>query len=64
MIKYNQGEISLSLWDFNKSTTNDIKNGVKNKTILIILIIIDRPPFPNGMHIVGRWCYTPYTEAI
>ena len=20
-------------------------------------------PFPDGIYIVGRWCYTPFTEA-
>ena len=28
-----------------------------------ILLIIDRPPCPYGMHIVGMWCFIPFTEA-
>ena len=29
----------------------------------LIIIIVDCPPFFNGMGIVGQWCYTPCTEV-
>ena len=29
----------------------------------ILLILLDQPPCPYGMQIVGGWCYTPYTES-
>ena len=28
-----------------------------------LLILITRPPCPDGMRIAGRWCSTPCTEA-
>ena len=31
--------------------------------VILLLLLLDRPPCTDGMHIVGRWCYTPYTEA-
>ena len=29
----------------------------------VILLLLDRPMYPERVHIVGRWCYTPHTEA-
>ena len=28
-----------------------------------ILLLLGRPLCPDGMHIVGKWCFTPYTVA-
>ena len=33
MIKYNQGEIYLIMWDFNKGSSNEINSGAGNKAI-------------------------------
>ena len=30
---------------------------------ILIIILIDRPPCPEGVHILGRWCSTPCIVA-
>ena len=30
---------------------------------VLLLLLLKRPLCPDGMHIVGQWCSTPYTEA-
>ena len=30
---------------------------------LLLILLIDRSLCPDGMHIVGRWCSTPFIEA-
>ena len=29
----------------------------------ILLLLLEWPRFPNGMHVVWQWCLTPCTEA-
>ena len=36
---------------------------LKTINIYIILLLLDRPPCPDGMRIIGRWCFTPCEEA-
>ena len=36
---------------------------VLNWKIVYHILLLDRPPYPDGMRIVWRWCSTPYTDA-
>ena len=38
-------------------------DGSLMKSNYLLLLILDRPPCPDGMLIVERWCSTPCTEA-